>query len=256
MPAPEPYRMLTFAPTLDSETARIACRWYGVAYVEEDHLFGWSSLLGLAKGGKGANPLLYGNGQRLNGSHGIVARFDPEAIPNRRLLGEGPDAVGIAADWQAYNVRLGREVAVFAYHHLLPESALMIPILAAPLPPREARLVPRVYPALRWLLTTLLSLNADRAHVAMARIGDVFAATDRRLADSRCFLCGPRLSASDLAFAGAAAPLLQPDGFGTWMPEVNAMPPVLRETIRDLRRRPTARYLDRVYAELACRPPA
>lgn len=245
-----PWRMLTFAPTLDSETARLACRWYGIAYEEEDHLFGWSSILGIAKGGMGANPLLYTTGERINGSRAVIARFDPEAPHCRRLLGEGADAACIACDWQAYNVRLGKEVAVFAYAHLLPESALMIPILAAPLPETEARLTPRLYPLLRRLFTTLLGLSPDRARLAGQRIGEVFAATDRRLADGRKFLRGDRLTAGDLAFAGAVAPLLQPAGFGTVMPRVETTPVALRDTIGTLRRHPAARHLERVYAEV------
>jgi glutathione S-transferase len=242
--------MLTFAPTLDSETARLACRWYGVRYEEEDHLFGWSSLLGIAKGGKGANPLLYGPGGRINGSRGIVTRFDPEAPHPRRLLGAGPEAACIATDWQAYNVRMGREVAILAYAHLLPERALMTPILAAPLPEGEARLVPRLYPVLRWLFTALLGLSPERAALAAERIDDVFAATDRRLADGRRFLRGDRLTAGDLAFAGAAAPLLQPAGFGTIMPPIASVPVPLCAAIEALRRHPAARLVERVYAEV------
>ena len=248
-----PWRMLTFAPTLDSETARLACRWYGVDYEEEDHLFGWSSLLVIAKGGKGANPLLYGKGERINGSRGIVARFDPEAPTGRRLLGTGPEAECVAADWQAYNVRMGKEIAVFAYAHLLPERALMTPILAAPLPEAEARLLPRLYLALRWLFTKLLGLSPERASLAGERIGQAFAATDRRLADGRRFLRGDRLTAGDLAFAGAAASLLQPAGFVTVMPPVAAVPGPLRDTIEALQRHPAARLVERVYAEV---PPA
>ena len=240
-------RMLTFAPTIDSETARLTCRWYGVDYVEEDHLFGWVSLLSLVKGGNGALPLLYGGRRAINGSRQVIAHFDPVAPPERRLIPNGLESVAVDADWSAYNVRLGHEIAVLAYFHLLPMTNLMVPVFAGPVPPGEARLTPKVYPVLRQLFTTLLQLRPERAQAAERRIIDVFAATDRRLADGRRFLRGERLTAGDLAFAGAAAPLLQPPGNGAQMPEVDAMPPALRQTIDHLRMHRTAGYVESVY---------
>ncbi len=49
-PAPN-LRLLTFAPMIDSELARLLLSHYRVLYVEEDHLFGWVSLLTLLRGG-------------------------------------------------------------------------------------------------------------------------------------------------------------------------------------------------------------
>ena len=242
-------RMLTFAPTIDSETARLALRWYGVSFVEEDHLFGWVSLLTLRHGGYGVLPLVYDDRLSLNGSRRLIAHFDPLARHARRLI---PDdlATEADADWAAYNVALGHEVAVFAYFHLLAAPELMIPVFAEPVPPGEARLTPKVYPALRWLFTTLLQLKPERAQVAATRIRDIFAATDRRLGNGRRFLQGDRLTLGDVAFAGAAAPLLQPPGFGARLPDIATMPVVLRETVAELRRHATADYVDRVYGAM------
>lgn len=245
-----PRRLLTFAPMIDSETTRLACRWYGIAFVEDDHLFGWVSLLTLLHGGYGRVPLLYGQSDCFSGPRPVVDQFDPLAPRDRRLLLPGAQAASVEADWGAYNGQLAIDVAVFAYFHLLAERALMTPIFQAPVPPTEARLTPRVYPALRWLLTTLLQLKPARADAAAARIRTLFAAVDRRLADGRPFLCGNRLTLGDIGFAGATAPLLQPPGYGAKMPPVDALPTPVREMVEALRTHPTARYVERVYASI------
>jgi hypothetical protein len=122
-----PLRFLTFAPMIDTETARLLCRWYAIDYVEDDHLFGWVSLLTNLHGGYGQVPLLYGKGLRLSGSRAVVDHFDALATPDRRLLLTGTQAAGVEADWSAYNGSLATDVAVFAYFHLLPARALMTP---------------------------------------------------------------------------------------------------------------------------------
>jgi glutathione S-transferase len=235
---------------IDSETTRLMCRWYGIDYVEEDHLFGWVSLLTILHGGYGRVPLLYGKDFRLSGPRPVVDRFDPRAAPDRRLLRPGTEAAGVEADWTAYNGTLAVDVAVFAYFHLLADRALMTPIFAALVPPAEGRLTPRVYPLLRWLFTLLLQLKPERAEAAGRRIRTIFAAIDRRLADGRSFLTGERLTLGDLGFAGAAAPLLQPVGYGARMPPVADMPSLMRKTIEELHTHATARYVERVYAAI------
>jgi len=240
-------RLLTFALMVDSETTRLLCHWYGIAFAEEDHLFGWASALTFLHGGYGRVPLLYGGGLKLSGPRAVVDHFDPSAAPERRLLREGGEAAGVEADWSYYNGSLGLDVAIFAYFHLLAVRALMERVFAAPLPHHEARLSPRAFPLLRWVLTALLRLSPARAELAGQHIRTVFAATDRRLADERHFLMGPRLTLGDIAFAGASAPLLQPPGFGTLMPAIEAMPRPVCDLVLNLRASRTARYVERVY---------
>jgi glutathione S-transferase len=250
MTALAPYRMLTFAPMIDSETTRLVCRWYGIDFVEEDHLFGWVSLLTILRGGYGRVPLLFGNSLRLSGPRPVVDRFDPVARPERRLLLTETDAADVEADWAAYNGALAVDVAVFAYFHLLPERALMTPIFAAPIPRSEARLTAGVYPLLRALLSLLLRLSPDRARDAGARIRTVFEVIDRRLADGRPFLCGDRPTLGDIGFAGATAALLQPAGYGATMPALAELPPAMRDLIDALQQHEAAGYVARVYSAI------
>ena len=245
-----PLKLLTFAPMVDSETTRLLCRWYGVNHIEADHLFGWVSILTLLHGGYGRVPLLYGRGLHLSGPRPVVDRYDPLAVPGRRLLPDWPDTAAVNADWEAYNGPFAAAIATFAYYHLLPSRALMVPLFAGSVPRAEASIVPAVYPLLRGLFTLLLRLSPCNAQAAGEHILTVFAAIDRRLADGRPFLSGDRLTLGDIALAGASAPLLQPKGYGAQMPPVDKMPAAIRDFIGELRGHETARYVERVYAAI------
>ena len=166
-----PRRLLTFAPMIDSETTRLVCRWYRIPFVEQDHLFGWVSLLTFVHGGYGRVPLLYGPSDCFSGPRPVVDEFDPQTPPDRRLLPPGAQAASVEADWGADNGQLAGDVAGVAYFHLLAQRDLMTPIFQAPVPPTEARLTPTVYPALRWLLTTLLGVNYLLANGAAVLAG-------------------------------------------------------------------------------------
>lgn len=242
--------MLTFAPMVDSETVRLLLRHYGIPFTERDHLFGWGSLLTLFHGGYGAVPFVYRPGMRLTGPRPLVDRCDAALPAAARLVPVEPDLHKQAeADWQTYNGGLGADVAVFAYFHLLPARDLMTPIFAARVSSSEARLTSTAYPMLSFLLRTLLWLTPARARDAADRIRSAFAATDRRLADGRRYLCGDRLTVGDIALAAASAPLLQPRGYGAKMPPVDAMPAAVADLMRELRSHPTAAFVDRLYEE-------
>jgi len=240
--------LLTFAPMADSELARLLLAHYGIAYRERDHLFAWVSLLALLHGGTGRVPLLYGGGLRFSSPRGIANHFDPLAPADRRLI---PPSLAsqVEADWNTYNNGLALYTAVFAYYHLLPARALMIPLFAAPVPPAEATLTPIVYPLLSGLFHVLLRLGRRRADEALAQIRATFERTDARVADGRPCLCGDRLTLGDLALASAAAPLLLPHGYGAQMPALEEMPPEIRRDLEELRSHPTAAFVQRLYTE-------
>jgi glutathione S-transferase len=240
--------MLTFQPMIDSETARLVARHYGIAVTERDHLLVCASLRTLLRGGYGRIPLLVGQGFALTGPYPIAEHFDAALPAARRLIPTTPPlAAEVAADWARYNGAMGSDVAVVAYYRLLPQRALMQPIFAAPVPWLEARLLPLTYPILRGLITLALGLSADRAAAATLRIRAAFDATDRRIADGRRYLAGERLTIGDIALCAAAAPLLLPRGYGALMPPLAAMPPALRTLMEELRTRPTAAFVQRLY---------
>lgn len=249
MPEAVPWHMITFAPMVGSEIARLLLRRYDVDYVEEDHLFGWASVVSLVHGGRGAIPILVGPRATLRGVRTLVDTFEPIAPPERRLR-PAELAVQAEADWQVFYTGFKADVAIFAYYHLLPRRDLLVPVFAEPVRGIEGRLTGAVYGALRWLFTVLLKLDAANATAAGERILSTLRAYDQRLADGRPFLLGDRLTLGDVALAGGCAPLLQPQGFGTVMPPINAMPAPMRALIAAVRESPAACFVDNVYASL------
>lgn len=240
--------MLTFQPMIDSETTRLIARYHRIDLTEHDHLPVSAALRTLLRGGNGRIPLLYGDGFALTSPYPIAQHFDATLPPDRRLIPDaGPLAAQVAADWQTYNGKMGTDVAHFAYYHLLPDRALMQPIFGAPVPWIERALLPLTYPLLRALLNFGLKLSAEQAARAEQSIRATFDATDRRIADGRRYLTGDRLTLSDIAMCAAFAPLLLPRGYGALMPPVEAMPPPLRAMMQELRARPTAGFVQRLY---------
>ena len=180
---------------------------------------------------------------------GIVAHFDGSAPPERKLIPDDPVlAASAKADWERFNGGIGADAAVFAYFHLLPQRALMVPLFAAPVPPTQARLTPLLYPLLSGLFRLLLRLSATRAEQAACRIRLLFDETGARIADGRPYLCGERITLGDIALAAASAPLLLPAGYGATMPPLESMPAPLADFSDELRAHPTGRFVARLYA--------
>ena len=246
-------RMLVFAPMIDSELARLLLHHYGLAYREERHLFGLVSILAVLHGGTPQVPLVYGGGIRLAGPRAIVSRYDPEGPAGRRLVPAGQLAAKrVEADWERFNGSLATETAAFAYFHLLSRPDILIEPLCEGLPASEANALRRwAYPPLRWLLSVLLHLSPDRAADALARIRSAFDYTDRILADDRPFIRGGELTLGDFALVSAVAVLLQPPGYAAPIPAPEVLPAAMASVVAELRGRPTAAYVRRIYAEHA-----
>ncbi|MET3722694.1 glutathione S-transferase C-terminal domain-containing protein [Sphingomonas trueperi] len=243
-----PATMWTFQPMIDSETTRLIARHYGLDLTERDHLLLSALLLARLFGGSGKVPLLRSKGAALTGPFAVAQHFDA-ALPavDRLIPNTPPLSTQVASDWQRYNDVLGTAVAVYAYFYLLPQRALMQPIFAEPVPWIEATLLPLTYPILRAIITYGLKLSPAAAAAAADTIRTSFDATDARIADGRRFLAGDRLTLGDIALCGAAAPLLLPRGYGALMPPIEAMPAPLRGLMEQLRARPTAAFVQRLY---------
>ena len=242
--------MTTFAPTLDSEQARLLLHYYGIRYRERDHLVPFVLLAARLRAGATTVPAISGNGVKIAGPRPIAEHYDALVPPQFRLIpAEPPLAEQVEADWQLYNGTMSAGTAIFAYYHLLPERKLMAPIFAAPTSWPERLIMPVFYPVMRSLLARRLKLSPAAAEVAHGRILSSFADTDRRVADGRLYLNGDRMTLGDIALAAAAAPLLLPNGFGTALPTLEQMPPALRTLMTELRARPTAAFVQRFYAE-------
>jgi glutathione S-transferase len=251
----KPLTLMAFAPMIDSELARLILGHYAIDYQENDHQFGWVSLLTLFHGGFGQVPLLYGQHLHLTSPRAIVDYFDAKVAPERRLLpSTQPERQEMEAYWTQINEQLGFDPAVVSYFYLLPDSELMIRTFARRIPHWEAKLLPAYYGTLRLLFTVLLKLGPGQASDALSRIRSLFDQTDKRLAKNS-YLVGERLTLADLKLISFAAPLLLPGGsYAAPMPNLDEMPPDFQAIVRELREHPTAAFVMRFYASQPATP--
>ena len=248
--------LLTFAPMVDAELARLVLAHHRVRYREERHVFGWASVLAFWRGATVQIPMLHGNGPALAGPRAMVDHFDQLCPAARQLVpARQPGRTEIEADWDRYNGRLATSTATFAYYHLLPRKDLMVDPLSRGLPSGEATALRSwYYPALRWQLSTLLRLDAVRAGDALTQIRAAMDRSDRLLSDQRTFLHGDLMTLADLALSAALAPMLAMPRYATLVPDISLMPAVMADAIQDSRSRPTARLVERVYAAIEGEP--
>ncbi len=236
---------------IDSECARLILRHHAIVYREQDRIFGWVSLLALIRGGTGQIPLVHGDGLRASGPRLLAEALDRRQ-PNRRLLPADATALAQAqADWTLFNQTLGTAVAVFAYHHLLPERALMTRCFGRTVTATGRAMMPVIYPALRALFGWALTLTTDHMNNCARAIGTLLDETDARIADGRGFLGGDAVALSDLALASALAPLLLPPDYAAQLPALADMPTAVQMLVAETRKRRVAALVYRVYAAVA-----
>ena len=243
---PASVKMITFAPMVDSECTRLVLTHYAIPFEEQDHIFGWASLMTLLHGGYGRIPLVHGTGVHTSGPRPLVDKLDPHA-DDRHLLPVDPALRSqVERDWALYNGELALNVATFAYYHLLPERAAMIEALRRELPGMERRLAGPTFGMVRWVLRMLLRLSPQRAELALGRVRSILDQTDGRIGDGRRFLVGEGVTLGDLGFATAIAPLALPDRYLKHVPPFERLPDAYRAVVEEIRARPVAKFLDRL----------
>jgi glutathione S-transferase len=242
--------LITFPPSIDSETSRFLIDHYGIEFQEIRHTLLFSFFATLWHGQTFKIPLFYSDSFKLVGPRAIVDYFDPRSSPDQKLL---PTDAGelrqVESDSTLFNLTLGFATADFAYYYLLPYRDRMIRPLTEGVPSFERRAVEGAYPLFAGLLRLLLQLSLSKAHQSLAQIRSIFESVDARLSDGRQFLVGGRLSLSDVAFSVAAAPVLLPPGYGGPMPSFEEMPSEVQAAVTEMRSHPAGEFALRIYQE-------
>ena len=242
--------LITFPPSIDSETSRFVIDHYGIKFQESRHTLLFSFLPTLWHGRTVKLPLFYGDSFRLVGPRAIVDYFDPRSLPDRKLLPtDATDFRQVESDWTLFNGTLGFATAAFAYYYLLPYRNRMIRPLTEGVPAFERRAVEGAYPLFAGLLKLLLQLSPSKAQHSLAQIRTIFDSVDARLSDGRQFLVGGHLSLSDVAFAVASAPVLLPPGYGGPMPSFEEMPSEVQAAVTEMRSHPAGEFGLRIYRD-------
>eukprot|EP00731_Ephydatia_muelleri_P022633 Em0015g216a len=151
--------------------------------------------------------------------------------------------------------KLGPNARILAYGHIFSSRRGAALVASMVLPFTSPGLVLKTflfcYPLVRQVLMFALNINESRVAVAFAKVDEVFAEANRRLAENgggRGYLCGTAaISAADLAFASLAYPVVFPPELGgeavvESSPEVKALAEKYRNT-------PAGKYVLRLYKE-------
>lgn len=188
----------------------------------------------------------------MSGPGAIVRRFDPARSRQHRLLPlEQPLRSQVEADFAAYNNDLAADVAAFAYFHLLPAREAMIESFGKPITPLGRAMLPHVYGALARLFVVLLRLRPSRIADVTLRIEALLSHTDDRVSDGRKYLAGNRPTLGDFGLMSAMAPIVLPPAYAPRVPPLDNLPAAFRAFVEATRKRPSGRFVSRLYEELA-----
>lgn len=180
-------------------------------------------------------------------AHYIADRFAEG--PHDHLYPD-PECALLEAHW---GNRFGPYTRLLAYNAIFNERPHILKDLARHNVGRAQQLLLQaLFPLITRVMPRSLGLNPERAARAETRVLEIFDEVDARLADGRPYLVGDRFTAADMTWAAMAAPILvvQPDeGYGAWLPPVDALPPAYAKLARELRERPAGRHAIAMYAQ-------
>jgi glutathione S-transferase len=201
-----------------------------IAYVEEGHLplFAW--LPALRAGRSRTVPTLVTSSGAITDSTDILKWCDehgggePLFPPGNREVVELEDRFDKV--WGPHTRRL-------AYHHLLPALRERIDTFRG-VPRHEVAITKTLAPLVSMMMRRGLRIDDAGVQRSQAKVDEIVAEVDARLADGRPYLCGDRFTAADLTFAALATPLVIPPELGDVLP-IDDPPPglaALRDHVR------------------------
>lgn len=244
-------RLITIPISHYCEKARWALDRAGIAYREEPHIQLVHVLMARRAGGGRTVPVLVpgDGGPAIGESAAILHWADERTPPGRRLYPEGELGEQAAALEASLDAGLGPDGRLWMYHGTLPVVREMAPWALAGTPRWERRAFALAGGLLDPAIRRYLGVSEENAAAALARVDAVFFEIAARLADGRPFLLGERFTAADLTFGALSSSVLIPEGYGSPLPPLEALPPALAAEARRLRDHPAGRFAARLYAE-------
>ncbi|HVI00630.1 MAG TPA: glutathione S-transferase C-terminal domain-containing protein [Enhygromyxa sp.] len=255
------WRLITIRPSHYNEKARWALDRFELPYEEQPwmpmlHFIGSGAVLLPRRLGRAdpqssrlSTPILVTEDRTLSDSSDIVAFVSSHVGDPARSLYWSNEVVELD---RHFSGRLGADTRRVAYHYLLPQQDLLEQLAHHSVGPLQARAWIAISPLVRRGIAKQLHVRADKAARSRERIVAEFDAVGERLADGRRYLCGDRFSAADISFSALAslALLVQPhEGYGAWLPSLDAVPPECAELAQQLRATRAGQFILRMFAE-------
>jgi glutathione S-transferase len=247
--ADAPYRFITIPFSHFCEKARWALDRVGVPYVEEPHgpVVHYRATAPL---GHRTVPILVSRAGVFADSTDILEYLDGFAPAEDRLYPADPALRREVLELEdRFDRRLGPATRVLAYSTLLQDRALTLELFARGTSRSATRALGLVLPAIIALMRSGMKINPSNVPRVKARLDELFASVEQRLADGRRFLCGDRLTAADVTFASLAAPAVLPPAYEAMLLPIERLPAAHAAEVRRLRERPVGAFVLRLFAE-------
>lgn len=198
-------------------------------------------------GGTRATPVLVDGDLVIDDSTAILDHVQAHPASRWRPWPDGPVGDEARALEARFDAELGPHVRRWIYHHLLPDRAALLRVLAPRTPAGQLRAFALGLPLFRAVMRRSMAIDAAGASRSHDRYHRVLDDVDARLADGRRYLAGDAFSGADLAFAALAAPGVLP---ARYLPvTLDGLPAAIREEVERLRERPSGRFVARLYDE-------
>jgi glutathione S-transferase len=171
-------------------------------------------------GGSRTVPVLVAGDTVVADSTDIVAWADAQR-PGTLLPSDPAERAEALALEDELDRQLGPATRRWGYFQMMPHGARFDAHLARGVPRWELALFQLTRPLAYGLMRRGMNITPEGAARSLAKIDEVFARIDARLADGRRFLVGDRFGVADLTFAALAAPVIFPREapFGIGAPE-------------------------------------
>jgi glutathione S-transferase len=232
------------------EKARWALDYAGVDYVEEGHIPGFHRLaVGRTKSPNSSVPVLVTDDETLGDSSDILAWADAKAPVGQELYPKDEAARReVLALEDELDEELGPHIRRVLYFYILGERRLAFGLMDQQTPGWERAALRVGSPFLFFGMRRFMTIERSTAEDSRDRVFRLFDAMDARLKDGRRYLVGDRFTAADLTLASLAGPSVMPPEHPVRFPRMEDLPPAASAIFREVRQRPVAEYLTRMYA--------
>jgi glutathione S-transferase len=207
---PEPLRLYTFSLSHFSEKIRWTLNASNLAFDEHPWTPFFHVPAAIRRGGKTTVPILETTGVRVQDSTRILLWLEKNRAPFALMPtdpAERDEALAIEARFD----KTGEHVVRYAYSSVLDDAESVVRFWTVDSTPRQAGVVRRWFPAMRWVFRRKLGIGAAKVAHSTEVIGASVAWLEAQGVPERRYLVGDRFTIADLTAASLLAPLACPD---------------------------------------------